>query len=200
MNRMATPEAKATTAGTTHTLLHADSADMPVLNRGKRTDPMTICVTPPPRLPHPPTSALAVPTTSLVNMRDVQYWHMTKVDPPMPMKKRRTARAVASSTSPVRAVGTEAKQRIKAMGMRAPYLSQSGPFTKRMKMVPPTEQMDDVQICCLLNESVVRTSERSGAMANQMKKAMKKDHHEQWKARMCGRLKLQSLISDDLSS
>jgi hypothetical protein len=37
-------------------------------------------------------------------------------------------------------------------------------------------------------------------MANQMKKAMKKPHHEQWKARMCGRAKLQSLISVDLSS
>jgi hypothetical protein len=42
--------------------------------------------------------------------------------------------------------------------------------------------------------------ERRGAIANQMKKAMKKPHHEQWKTRMCGLVKMQSLILVALSS
>jgi len=70
---------------------------------------------------------------------------------------------------------------------------------KRMKMVPATEQMLEVQSCCLLRSSDIATSDRRGARANQMKKAQKKANHEQWKARMCGRFALQSLISVDLS-
>mmetsp|Transcript_13031 Transcript_13031/g.17463 ORF Transcript_13031/g.17463 Transcript_13031/m.17463 type:complete len:211 (+) Transcript_13031:1011-1643(+) len=200
MNQTATPVENATTAGTTLTDLHAVSADIPVLNRGKRTDPITSWVTPPPRLPQPPTRALAVPTTSLVNIREVQYWHMTNVPPAKPMKRRRTARPAAELTRPVNAVGIDAKHRMTVKRIRGPYLSHAGPRTNRMKMVPPTPAIEDVQICCLVKSSVSLISDRSGAIANQMKKAMKKDHQEQWKARMCGREKLQSLISVALSS
>ena len=79
---------------------------------------------------------------------------MTKVDPPNPMKKRRTARETAELTRPVQAHGIEAKARMKPMGMRAPYLSQRGPLTKRRKMVPATEQMLDVLICFFVRPSV----------------------------------------------
>src|SRR5210317_877362 len=116
------------------------------------------------------------------------------------MKKRRAARDPALLTRPVKAQGMEAAARMKPIGIRAPYLSQIGPFTKRMKIVPATEQMLDVQICCLLRSRVFLISGKRGAMANQMKKAMKKQNQEQWKARMCGREKLQSLISVALSS
>mmetsp|Transcript_23246 Transcript_23246/g.65867 ORF Transcript_23246/g.65867 Transcript_23246/m.65867 type:complete len:217 (+) Transcript_23246:895-1545(+) len=184
------------------TVRHAISASLSkaVLNTGKRKDPMTICVTEAPRFPHPPTRALAVPTTSLVNMRLDQYWHITKVPPATPMKRRSTARPVAVCTRPVHAVGMEAEHRTTANKMRAPYLSHPGPRTKRMKMVPPTPTMLEVHTSCLVILRSSRISPRSGAMANQMKKAMKKHHHEQWKARMCGRAKLQSLISVALSS
>ena len=83
--------------------------------------------------------------------------------------------------------------------IRAPILSQSGPLTKRIRIVPATEQMLDVQICCLVRPRVAFTSVRRGAIANQMKNATKNDHQEQWKARMCGRLNVQSLISVALS-
>ena len=116
------------------------------------------------------------------------------------MKKRRTERDAAELIRPVHAQGMEANAKMTPMGMRAPYLSQRGPLMKRKKMVPATEQMFDVQICCLVKPRVSFTSGRSGAMANQMKKAMKKQNHEQWKARMCGRLKDRSLISVALSS
>jgi len=36
-------------------------------------------------------------------------------------------------------------------------------------------------------------------MANHMKNPIKNDHHDAWKARMCGRRRLQSLICLDLS-
>jgi hypothetical protein len=55
---------------------------------------------------------------------------------------------------------------------------------KRIKIVPATEQMFEVQICCLLKLKVMAISLISGAMANQMKKAVKKHIHEKWKARM----------------
>mmetsp|Transcript_1471 Transcript_1471/g.2348 ORF Transcript_1471/g.2348 Transcript_1471/m.2348 type:complete len:214 (-) Transcript_1471:132-773(-) len=205
MKMMRRPRPNPTTAGTMHTVRQAISTDIPVWKRGKRTEPMTSCVTPPPRLPHPPTRALAVPATSLVNMRLVQNWQQTKVDPPKPMKNRRIAREAALLTRPVKAHGMEANIRRIPIRMRAPNLSHIGPLMKRMKVVPSTEQMLDVQICCL--ERLIPPSSigflitgRRGAIANQMKKAVKKPIHEQWKARMCGRLKLHNLISVALSS
>ncbi len=88
---------------------------------------------------------------------------------------------------------------IPPMLMRAPYLSQTGPRRKRKKIVPETAMIFEVQICCLLSSSVFATSDMRGARANQMKKAQKKETQEQWKARMCGRFALKSLICVDLS-
>ena len=64
---------------------------------------------------------------------------------------------------------------IAPMGIRAPYLSQTGPRRNRKKMVPDTEMMLDVHSCCLLRPSEIFTSDRRGAIANQMKKAQKND-------------------------
>lgn len=109
---------------------------------------------------------------------------MTKVDPPRPMKKRVIARVVALFTSPINAQGILAPINTNPIKVRAPYLSQRGPSTKRMTMVPATEQMFEVQISCLEMSREIFTSERRGEIANQMKNATKKVHHEQWKARM----------------
>merc|ERR1712071_268918 len=75
-----------------------------------------------------------------------------------------------------------------------------GPSAKRRIMVPATLAiLDDhrslTSICRLFLISGSR-----GAAANQIKKAIKKHHHEQWNARICGRAKEQSLISVALSS
>ena len=51
---------------------------------------MTICVTPPPRLPHPAVVALAVPTTLGANITDVWYCVMTKAAPITPMSRRKS--------------------------------------------------------------------------------------------------------------
>ena len=103
-------------------------------------------------------------------------------------------------TKPVKAHGMDANIRMIPIGIRAPYLSHRGPLTNRRKIVPATEQMLDVHICCLVRPSVSLTSGRSGAIANQMKNAIKKQNHEQWNALMCGRLNDRSLISVALSS
>ena len=53
-----------------------------------KTRGMMSCVAPPPRLPHPPATPLAVPTTLLENMELIQYWVETKVAKEKPVKKR----------------------------------------------------------------------------------------------------------------
>ena len=64
------------------------------------------------------------------------------------------------------------------MGMRAPSLSVTAPRRKRQKISPVTATMLVVQISFLDNFKVFFTSGKRGAMENQMKKAMKKDHQE----------------------
>jgi hypothetical protein len=139
------------------------------------------------RRTHPPTMALAVPTMSLVKKRVVQYWHMTKDPPAIPIKRRRTANPPAELTSPVMAVGMAATQSTALMRMRLPYLSQSGPNRNRMKMVPPTPTMLAVHSSVAVKLRVFWISDWSGVMENQMKKAQKKDTHEQWNALIGGR-------------
>ena len=75
--------------------------------------------------------------------------------------------------------GMAAKHKIAAMGIRAPYLSHAGPKIKRMAIVPATLVMLEVQISFFVNSSVIRICDSSGGIANQIKKAIKKPHHEQ---------------------
>jgi len=82
-------------------------------------------------------------------------------------------------TRPVKAVGMEANIKMIPIRMRAPNLSHIGPLMKRMKIVPSTEKMLDVQISCLVRPIPPSSggsliTGMSGAMANQMKKAVKK--------------------------
>mmetsp|Transcript_6988 Transcript_6988/g.15113 ORF Transcript_6988/g.15113 Transcript_6988/m.15113 type:complete len:150 (-) Transcript_6988:161-610(-) len=103
-------------------------------------------------------------------------------------------------TRPIHAVGMEANMRTHPMGIRAPNLSQTAPKTNRIQISNKTAQILLVQMSdgCKSRESLI--SGRSGAMANHMKKAMKKPHQEKWKALMCGRAKEHNLSSFALSS
>jgi len=103
-------------------------------------------------------------------------------------------------TKPVNAQGILAAINSTPIKIRAPYLSHIGPLMNLMKIVPATEQMLDVHTCSFVRPKLVLISGIRGAIANQMKKAVKKPIHEQWKARMCGRLNDRSLISVALSS
>lgn len=51
-----------------------------------------------PRLPHPAENALAVPTTSALNMLEHQNWQHTKVASAKPMKQRATMKPAESVT------------------------------------------------------------------------------------------------------
>ena len=54
-----------------------------------KTSGITICVTPPPRLPQPAAVAFAVPTTFGANMAPVWYCVTTKEAPTAPMASRK---------------------------------------------------------------------------------------------------------------
>ena len=125
---------------------------------------------------------------------------MTNVDPLIPINIRTTNKSVPFRTRPMQHVGMLAEPRMMLMTILGPYLSHKGPLTKRMKIVDPTPAILEFQISCLERPRSSLISLRRGAAENQMKKAMKKHHQEQWKARMWGRLKDKSLISVDLSS
>ena len=74
-------------AGTIMDTRHATFGSKPEPTIGlKSTLIMKICVTPPPRLPHPAAVAFAVPTTFGANMSEHQNWLVTKVAPAQPMK------------------------------------------------------------------------------------------------------------------
>merc|ERR1711920_617747 len=78
----------------------ADEIGSPTpLCQNRYTNGMRVCVRPPPRLPHPPAVALAVPTTLLLNMIEFQNWFTTKVEPRQDTKKRAIIRPVPPVTS-----------------------------------------------------------------------------------------------------
>lgn len=103
---------------------------------------------------------------------------MTKEEPAIPIKRRKNVKPTNEFTKPVQAVGMEAAMRTAPIGILAPYLSQTAPKTKRMKMSPVTATMLVIQISLLLSSRVIRISGSKGAMENQIKNAMKNDHHE----------------------
>lgn len=99
---------------------------------------------------------------------------MTNVDPPMPMKNLIIMRPVDVLTRPVRPVGMALQSRITTRGIRGPNLSQNGPKTKRMIIVPDTAEIEDDQISSFVRSSDTCTSERSGEMENLSIKADRK--------------------------
>ena len=74
--------------------------------------------------------------------------------------------------------------------MRGPYLSHSGPITRRARMVANTPAMLRLAIWMVVRWNSPRTTGISGATANQAKKHTKNATHVMWKARICGVEKL----------
>lgn len=79
-------------------------------------------------------------------------------------------------------MGIEASIKTTPIGIRAPYLSQTAPKTNLMQMSKETAQMLVVQISWVLRLRSTLIWGRRGAIANQMKNAIKKDHHAKWNA------------------
>mmetsp|Transcript_26303 Transcript_26303/g.47387 ORF Transcript_26303/g.47387 Transcript_26303/m.47387 type:complete len:144 (-) Transcript_26303:498-929(-) len=140
-------------------------------------EPTNICATAPPRFPHPAARALAVPATSLVNMVHVQYWHVTKALPPIPVTNRSTLSPAAVLTNPVNIVGTPQMNNTAALIHRAPKISQNNPAIHRVTTAPATLHILEVQICSFVKSKDVCTSPNSGVTENHAKKAKKKAIH-----------------------
>ena len=148
---------------------------------------MKICVTPPPRFPQPPEMPCAVPTTSGTKMIEDQYCVHTKVEPTTPMKKRMVMRPSAVVTRGARKVQRLQKRSRSACTRFGPKRSQSGPTTKRAATVDDTEQTFARHMSLSRRSRSSFSTEESGAKANHPRKAMKKENHEKWKERICGR-------------
>jgi hypothetical protein len=84
-----TPQQIRHASGTTKVMRHASRGEWPQRWTSESyTAGMMKYVMPPPALPQPPESALAVPTTFLSNQPVHQTWHGTNAPPRMPMKSR----------------------------------------------------------------------------------------------------------------
>lgn len=93
--------------------------------------------------------------TAITHALTHQNWHITKVEPPIPIKNLITARPVAVFVNPIIPVGMALLKRIMPMGMRGPHLSQKGPRIKRIKIVPDTAAIEDVQISSVVKSNVI---------------------------------------------
>mmetsp|Transcript_2563 Transcript_2563/g.8604 ORF Transcript_2563/g.8604 Transcript_2563/m.8604 type:complete len:268 (-) Transcript_2563:38-841(-) len=165
------------------------------LTMNEKTPTMSIWVTPPPRFPQPAVQALARPTISLANIWEDQNWVTTKVAPPKPIMKRTIPRPQTFSTAAPRRTKQVIHPKRKVWQRLGPHLSQRGPTMKRVVTVDATEAMFTAKICLMFIPSDCFTMGIKGAKANQHVKAMKKDIHAKWKARMWGRSKEKSWIS-----
>ncbi len=89
------------------------------------------------------------------------------------MKNRNTAKLVALFTNPVSAVGHALQNKMIPIGILGPYLSQKGPSTNRMTIVPTDAAIDDVQISESLICNVFWTSFNNGVIENLSKELEK---------------------------
>ena len=75
--------------GITIATRHPTVSPTPNMRTPASTSGITICVTPPPMLPHPAVVALAVPITLGANITEVWYWVITKDAPITPIASRK---------------------------------------------------------------------------------------------------------------
>jgi len=111
-------------------------------------------------------------------MRVAQHWHMTKLDPAIPMNNRKTHNPAKLLTNPVHATGILAAIRTPPIKIRAPSLSVSDPKMNRMITSALTARIFDNQICLEVKSRLILISGSKGAAENQMKNAMKKENQE----------------------
>ena len=84
------PVTNSTAPGTIMASRQLRNLPTPSIRRAEKISGMTICVTPPPRLPHPAVVALAVPTQLGANIIEVWYWVTTNDAPMAPMASRKS--------------------------------------------------------------------------------------------------------------
>merc|ERR1712187_50427 len=121
---------------------HAVERGSPIpLCQNRYTNGMIVCVRPPPRLPHPPAVALAVPTTLLLNIIEFQHWFTTEVEPRQDTKKRPMIRPVESLTAALQATTTAPQANKRQSASLGPIFSMTEPIMKRVKTSNDTAAM-----------------------------------------------------------
>jgi hypothetical protein len=115
-------------------------------------------------------------------------------------KSRCAARPPSDRTAPTRATGTLPRHSSTANGTRGPCASQSGPTTRRVNASDTSPTTKDVRTCELVGPKPPVMTGRTSLAEYHATLDTNSPNHAQWKARMCGRWKLPSLISQALCS
>ena len=122
-------------AGMTSAIFHARNSLAPhILTNSNRTG-MIMNVNPPPRLPQPPTKALAEPTIFTLNIADVQNWQGINDPPSIPTQRRTMIRSVPFLIKPENAKGMEPTISRLDITRLGPNLSHNGPANIRTAIV-----------------------------------------------------------------
>merc|ERR1719183_2145639 len=100
---------------------------------------MKICVTPPPRLPHPAAVAFAVPLTFGANMGEHQNFFVTKVAPAQPTRNRRPVYIIGPLIKDERATMLPPNVSSMHCTFTGPRISSPVPRMMRTKTVEPTD-------------------------------------------------------------
>ena len=97
--------------------------------------------------------------------------------------------------NPEHATGIAVTQSIIDIGIRGPYLSQIGPITIRNIDANGILAILAFHISCLVNPKSERISDMIGTKQYQHTIEIKYENHDKWNALICGRAKLNNLIS-----
>ena len=167
-------------------IFHARNSPAPHAFTSSNKAGIRIKVKPPPRLPHPPTKALAVPTILTLNMADVQNWQGIKQPPSTPIHSLSTMSPIPLRIRPEKASGIEPAMRRVDIIRLGPNLSQSGPTTIRTNIVAEMLAVPEWATITLERWSSFLMVGMRGWIPNQAVKAMKKQNQAVWNPRMCG--------------
>lgn len=139
---------------------------------------MISCVAPPPRLPQPPESPLAVPTTPGENMELIQNWVETKVAKENPVKKRTIKKAAGELAMALRNTAGAVRRMREEEARRGPNKSHAVPIATRAKTAPETAAIPALPMSVAVKLRLSRMIGRSGGAAKVETKQAKKDTHE----------------------
>ena len=151
---------------------------------------VTICVTPPPRLPQPPVMALAPPTMRGVNMDELQYCVETNEASEKPMSRRHARKWPYLVTHVMAKHGSAVSSISTPYALRGPMVSHSEPIRMRLNTVPVTDADAALPSCVAVRSRSSRMMGASGAAIKVEQKETKKANQDRWKAVMCGNAQL----------
>lgn len=143
-------------------------------------------VAPPPKLPQPPDTPFAVPTTGEENIELIQNWVETKVASEKPVKKRTRRKETAELITAVQNTTGAVASMSDAVASRGPKRSHAVPMTILANTAPETAAMPALPMSVAVRLRLSRMTGSRGGAANDETKQQKKENQARWNARMCG--------------